>query len=48
MASSDMRAFAEGMGAEARQVGSEAFGRMLKDSTEGWGKVVANTAFEKQ
>jgi alkylated DNA nucleotide flippase Atl1 len=43
-----MKAFAEGMGAEARQVGSETFGRMLKDSTENWGKVVANTAFEKQ
>ena len=48
MASSDMKAFTEGMGAEARQVGAEAFGRMLKDSTESWGKVVANTAFEKQ
>lgn len=48
MASADMKAFAEGMGAEARQVGSDAFGRMLKDSTENWGKVVTNTAFEKQ
>jgi tripartite-type tricarboxylate transporter receptor subunit TctC len=48
MASADMKAFAEGMGAEARQVGSDAFGRMLKDSTDNWGKVVTNTAFEKQ
>jgi tripartite-type tricarboxylate transporter receptor subunit TctC len=48
MASSDMKTFAEGMGAEARQVGSDAFGRLLKDSTESWAKVVANTAFEKQ
>ena len=48
MASADMKAFAEGMGADARQVGSEAFGRMLKDSTDAWGKVAANTAFEKQ
>lgn len=47
-ASDDMKAFAEGMGAEARQVGSESFGRMLQDSTENWGKVVSNTAFEKQ
>ncbi|MGM9425487.1 Bug family tripartite tricarboxylate transporter substrate binding protein [Hydrogenophaga sp. MI9] len=48
MASADMKTFAEGMGADARQVGSEAFGRMLKDSTDAWGKVAANTAFEKQ
>lgn len=48
MASADMKAFAEGMGAEARQVGSEAFGKMLRESTDNWGKVVANTAFEKQ
>ncbi|WP_310565618.1 tripartite tricarboxylate transporter substrate binding protein [Hydrogenophaga sp.] len=48
MASADMKTFAEGMGAEPRQVGAEAFGRMLKDSTDAWGKVAANTAFEKQ
>lgn len=48
MASADMKAFAEGMGAEPRQVGAEAFGKLLKDSTEGWGKVAANTAFERQ
>jgi tripartite-type tricarboxylate transporter receptor subunit TctC len=48
MASADMKAFAEGMGAEARQVGSEVFGRMLKESTESWGKIVVNAAFEKQ
>ena len=48
MASADMKSFAEGMGAEPRQVGGEAFGRMLKDSTDAWGKVAANTAFEKQ
>lgn len=48
MASADMKTFAEGMGAEARQIGSEAFGRMLKDSTDAWGRVAANTAFEKQ
>jgi tripartite-type tricarboxylate transporter receptor subunit TctC len=48
MASADMRAFAEGMGAEPRQANADVFGRMLKDSTESWGKVVANAAFEKQ
>lgn len=48
MASADMKAFAEGMGAEPRQVGADAFARLLKTSTESWGKVAANTAFEKQ
>jgi tripartite-type tricarboxylate transporter receptor subunit TctC len=48
MATPDMKSFAEGMGAEPRQVGSEAFGRMLKESTEAWGKVAGNTAFERQ
>jgi tripartite-type tricarboxylate transporter receptor subunit TctC len=48
MASPDMKSFAEGMGAEPRQVGSEAFAKMLKESTETWGKVAANTSFERQ
>ena len=48
MATPDMKAFAEGMGADPRQVGTDAFSRMLKDSTEAWGKVAANTAFERQ
>lgn len=48
MATPDMKAFAEGMGAEPRQVGAETFGKLLKDSTEAWGKVAANTAFERQ
>lgn len=48
MASADMKAFADGMGADPRHVGSDAFGRLLKDSSESWGKVAANTAFEKQ
>lgn len=48
MASSDMKTFAEGMGAESRQVGAEPFARMLRDSTDNWGKVTANAAFEKQ
>ena len=48
MATTDMKAFAEGMGADPRQVGSDAFARILKDSTDAWGKVAANTAFERQ
>lgn len=48
MATPDMKVFAEGMGAEPRQVGSDVFVRLLKESTESWGKVVANSAFEKQ
>jgi len=48
MATPDMKAFAEGMGADPRQLQAEAFARMLKDSTEAWGKVAANTAFERQ
>lgn len=48
MASEDMKNFAQGMGAEARQVTGQAFAAILKDSTDNWGKVVANTAFEKR
>jgi tripartite-type tricarboxylate transporter receptor subunit TctC len=48
MATSDMKAFAEGMGADPRQVNAEAFARVLKDSSEAWGKVAANAAFERQ
>lgn len=48
MASADLQAFAANMGAEPRQIGSADMARMLKESTDSWGKVVANTAFEKQ
>jgi tripartite-type tricarboxylate transporter receptor subunit TctC len=48
MASPDIKAFAEGMGAEPKQIGSDAFAKVLKDSTENWGKIAANSAFEKQ
>ena len=48
MATPDMKAFAEGMGADPRQTNAEAFARMFKDSTEAWGKVAKNTAFERQ
>lgn len=48
MASDDMKAFAVGMGAEPRHADADEFAKLLKDSTDSWGKVVANTAFEKQ
>ena len=48
MATEDMKAFAVGMGAEPRHADGDEFARLLKDSTDSWGKVVANTAFEKQ
>jgi tripartite-type tricarboxylate transporter receptor subunit TctC len=48
MATPDMKSFAEGMGADPRQVGAEGFAKMLKDSTEAWGKVVTHTGFERQ
>jgi tripartite-type tricarboxylate transporter receptor subunit TctC len=48
LASSDMKAFAEGIGADPRVLGTEAFARMLKDSTDSWAKVASNTAFERQ
>lgn len=48
MASEEMKNFAQSMGAEARQVTGQAFATILKDSTDNWGKVVANTAFEKR
>lgn len=48
MATDDMKQFAQGMGAEPRHAGADEFAKLLKDSTDGWGKVVANTAFEKQ
>jgi tripartite-type tricarboxylate transporter receptor subunit TctC len=48
MATPDLKAFAEGMGADPRQVTGESFARILKDSTESWGKVANNTSFERQ
>lgn len=48
MATDDMKQFAHGMGAEPRHAGADEFAKLLKDSTDSWGKVVANTAFEKQ
>lgn len=48
MATTDMKVFAESMGAEAKQVDSAAFSKMLKESTETWGKIASNSAFEKK
>jgi len=48
VASADLQAFAANMGAEPRQISGADMAKMLKDSTDSWGKVVANTAFEKQ
>lgn len=48
MATPDMKQFAENMGADPRVVDAPAFARLLKDSSEMWGRVAANTAFDKQ
>lgn len=48
MATEDLKNFAQSMGADPRFAGADEFAKLLKDSTESWGKVVANTAFEKQ
>lgn len=48
MKTEDMKAFAESVAAEPRQLDAEAFGKLLKDSTARWGQVVAQSGFEKQ
>lgn len=48
MATSDMKSFAEGMGADARQVDATGFARILRDSNAMWGAIAAKTGFEKQ
>jgi tripartite-type tricarboxylate transporter receptor subunit TctC len=48
MATEDLKNFAQSMGADPRFAGADEFAKLLKVSTESWGKVVANTAFEKQ
>jgi tripartite-type tricarboxylate transporter receptor subunit TctC len=48
MVSPDMKEFAEGMGAEPRQVNAAAFAKIVQDSTVMWGKIAANTSFDKQ
>lgn len=48
MASSDMRAFADGMASEPGYWDAAAFAKDLQERTVTWGKVAANTAFERQ
>jgi tripartite-type tricarboxylate transporter receptor subunit TctC len=48
MASPDMKAYAESIGAEPRYVDGQVFGKMIADSTKYWGTIASNTAFERQ
>ncbi|WP_416053200.1 Bug family tripartite tricarboxylate transporter substrate binding protein [Cupriavidus basilensis] len=48
MASQDMKTFAEGIGADPGYWDAAAFARQLSERTAFWGKIAANTAFEKQ
>lgn len=48
MASADMKSYSESIAAEAGYWDSATFARELSDRTEAWGKVAANTAFERQ
>lgn len=48
MASADMKAFAEGIASEPGHWDAATFTKDLKERTAYWGKVAANTAFERQ
>lgn len=48
MASADMKAFAESIASEPGYWDAATFARDLQDRTAFWGKVAANTAFERQ
>lgn len=48
MASPDMKSYADSIAAEAGYWDAATFARELHDRTEAWGKVAANTAFERQ
>lgn len=48
LAAPDMQAFAHGIAAEPGYWDAAAFGKELQQRTQQWGKVVANTAFERQ
>jgi tripartite-type tricarboxylate transporter receptor subunit TctC len=48
MASADMKAFAEGLASEPGHWDAATFAKDLRERTEFWGKVAANTAFERQ
>lgn len=48
MASADMKSYSEGIAAEAGYWDAAAFAKELAERTAAWGKVAANTAFERQ
>jgi tripartite-type tricarboxylate transporter receptor subunit TctC len=48
MATPDMKAFSEGLGAEPRIADAAAFAKMLTDSNALWDKIAANASFDKQ
>ena len=48
MASADMKAFAEGIASDPGYWDAAAFSKDLAERTASWGKVAANTAFERQ
>jgi tripartite-type tricarboxylate transporter receptor subunit TctC len=48
MATPDMKTFAEGLGSDPRMADAPAFTKMLADSSALWGRIAANTAFDKQ
>lgn len=48
MAAPDMKAFAEGIASEPGHWDAATFARDLRERTAYWGKVAANTAFERQ
>jgi tripartite-type tricarboxylate transporter receptor subunit TctC len=44
----DIKAYAEGIAADPRSIGSTAFAKLLSESTANWGKVASDTKFDKQ
>ena len=48
MASADMKAFSESIASEPGFWDAATFARDLHERTDYWGKVAANTAFERQ
>ena len=48
VAAPDIKAYAEGIAADPRSIGSTAFAKLLAESTANWGKVASDTQFDKQ
>ena len=48
MASPDMKAFAEGLASEPGYWDAQTFAKDLRERTAYWGKVAADTAFDRQ